>query len=395
MAAFNGKFNTTAAGAGRPDTFNGKFNQVNTTAAGAGENVIRPDTFNGVKFNPVNPVAASAGLPDTFNDASEYFIQPDVFTGKFNPVNTTAGGAGGRPAGVCASKHRCRLVCLLVMNACTWGCLIMLIIASAGGFGASEINTQYCFSDGVSEQCNPESKYNFLPVMIQAASGAGIGVSMLVNLVMMCRGDPILAHLSNDCVDSVVDLQTYVAALHYAVPRIVMSIVCFHYETRSRTVTVNNADGSTSLSTESYQEMVVTHSASAEFRYAVCVDVSPTLTVPLLERRIRLDIAPRHTFADPSTAAQFENEYRIFIASNTRDVQQQRSCRCEVPGLKPSQLVRVHASSDTADETSCVLQRKWYLVSALLGLNGLYGVYFANSASEMDYEIVKSISRIG
>jgi hypothetical protein len=323
----------------------------------------------------------------------DYLIGPGTFNGKFNQVNMTAVDVGGRSAGVCASKHRGRLLCILFMNALTWGCLIVLILSFIDAFGPSETTKKDCsYGD---DYCYPQTETNTTPMMMKIFSGVGLGISVLLNWFMMCMRDPILAHLNNS-VDGVTDLQTYVAVLHNAAPRIVMSIVCYHYETRYRTVTVTNSDGTTSTRTESYQEQVVTHSASADFRYAVCVDVSPALTVPMLERTIRLGITSRHTFADPGTAAQFENEYRSFVASNTRDAHQTHGCHCDVPGLKPSQLVSVHAGSGrTADEKSCALQPTWYWLAGLLSLNGLYGVFFANAASEMDYEIVKSVSRCG
>jgi hypothetical protein len=65
----------------------------------------------------------------------------------------------------------------------------------------------------------------------------------------------------------------------------------------------------------------------------------------------------------------------------------QHSYHCVVPALVSSRLVILRG------QQSCVLHSGCYYLAALFCLDGLYGLFFANVASELDYEIVKAVRR--
>lgn len=70
----------------------------------------------------------------------------------------------------------------------------------------------------------------------------------------------------------------YVTGLKKAAPNILWSIQCYHYETRTRTVSSTDSNGRTTTRTETYQVRVNTHSASGSLLYRSWTDRSDTLS---------------------------------------------------------------------------------------------------------------------
>jgi hypothetical protein len=268
------------------------------------------------------------------------------------------GGAqvSGRLAGFCASKHTCFMTAALILNLGFWGLTVSFILA-------------------VSDMLGLDGKFDNPVVNIMAF----FMVTVYIIHWILIYISPIAAHLNAESIDGLDALEAHVQQLHQTPPRIVMSIVCSHSESSSST----DSDGnSTTIS-----ETVVTHRAEQQFQYDDVTDVSAPFVVPLQNDTVRLALTARSSFADAYTAQLFDAEYRVFISTNTRDVDVQHSYRCDVPRLVSTRLVTVRG------EQSCALKPVWYYLAAIFCLDGLYGLFFANAASELDYEIVKVIRR--
>jgi hypothetical protein len=259
----------------------------------------------------------------------------------------------GRPAGVCASKHTSVKTVKLIHKLVFWGLTVSFNLAGSGALGLDDefdkitvvMITVFCM----------------VPVYI-------------LHWGLVCCG-PIATQLNSASIDGLDALEAHVEQLHRAPPRIVMSIVCSHSESRSSTRSGPK------------RKTVVTHRAEQEFQYDDVTDVSAPFVVPLQEGTLRFDLTARSTFADAYTAQLFDEEYAVFIAENTRDVDVHHSYRCVVPELVAKRLVTVRG------EQSSALSPVWYYLAAVFCLDGLYGLFFANAASELDYEIVKAIRR--
>jgi hypothetical protein len=264
--------------------------------------------------------------------------------------------ACGRPAGVCASKHTCFMTAAVILNLVFWGLTVSFILAVSGALGLDE--------------------FDKMAVVMPTAL---LMVTVYVLHWGLVCGSPIATQLNAESIDGLDALEAHVQELHHAPPKIVMSIVCSHSESSSST----DMDGNST----STSETVVTHRAEQEFQYDDVTDVSAPLVVQLQEDTVRLELTARSTFADAYTAQLFDEEYAAFIAENTRDVDVRHSYRCVVPGLVSTRLVTVRG------EQSSALNPVWYYLAAVFCLDGLYGLFFANAASELDYEIVKAIRR--
>jgi hypothetical protein len=258
---------------------------------------------------------------------------------------TGSAQASGRLAGVCASKHTFFTTVTLILNLVFWCLTVSFILGVSGALGLDERFDKFVFCGTIA----------FFMVSVY-----------LTHWGLVCGG-PIAAQLNAESIDGLDALEAHVQQLHQTPPKIVMSIVCSH----------SNSDS----------ETVVTHRAEQEFPYDEVTDVSAPFVVPLQEDTVRLELTARSTFADAYTAQLFDEEYRVFIADNTVDVDVQHSYRCVVPGLVSTRLVTVRG------EQSSALNPMWYYLAAVFCLDGLYGLFFANAASELDYEIVKAIRR--
>ena len=95
-------------------------------------------------------------------------------------------------------------------------------------------------------------------------------------------------------------------------PLVLLRCECYHYETRYRTVTRTNPDGSTYTTQESYQEKVVTFTTSEAFLYRSWLDrtgpIDPNLlSYNQLEVSVSLDVQPANEGTTHAMDRQKEN----------------------------------------------------------------------------------------
>jgi hypothetical protein len=247
------------------------------------------------------------------------------------------------------------LVTAVVVDLIVWVLVAVLVVSAVGGLGLDATHKPLVFM--------------FVGV-----------VTFLLYLVhwgVVC-GSSIAAQLGAESVDSMDSLATYVAHLRVTQPTIVVSVHC--YVTQSYSTT--DANGTTTSSSEN----VTTHLADQTFQYDDVVDASAPFVIPPQAHAIRLDVTARSVFGDAHTAELFEAEYSALIAANTQDTVS-HYYRCIVPGLVPTRLVVLRGRQSSA------MHPVWYYLASFFCLDGLFGLFFASAATELDYVIVKSVQR--
>mmetsp|Transcript_5390 Transcript_5390/g.20127 ORF Transcript_5390/g.20127 Transcript_5390/m.20127 type:complete len:444 (-) Transcript_5390:100-1431(-) len=164
-----------------------------------------------------------------------------------------------------------------------------------------------------------------------------------VHYIIQVFCNPSARYLSHK--KSTVDSYGYVDSLKREAPRLYMSVSCYHYETRTRTVTSTDAQGRTTTRVETYQERVTTYSETTHFPYAYWVDASGVFRLDasyLNKKFIKLRLFKKVIFNDEETAqvyTRYSSEFRS--AHRWRDVHMDYSEGIDIPGFKDRVLASV------------------------------------------------------
>ena len=110
----------------------------------------------------------------------------------------------------------------------------------------------------------------------------------------------------------------YLAGLMATAPVFVMYVECYHYETRTRTV--SNGNGGTR--TETYQEKVVTWRARDHIKYGGWMDRSTQVSGLQNVKLMKMKLDKKLEYADEATFQDFERQRLLFRAMNNFDVHQ-------------------------------------------------------------------------
>lgn len=194
---------------------------------------------------------------------------------------------------------------------------------------------------------------------------------------------------------------------------ILCSVECYHYETRHRTVTTRNSDGSTSTRVETYQvrraahalrtlahnrahvgrlmhaqEKVVTHRERDTFAYSTWHDDSGRI-IGLQQFRIcKLRLSKIHTFGSSETAARFEAQAQAFRDRNRhRDTHMDYSQGLDIPGFKDHVLALV----DVRNRPAC-LSLSWFWLWSLAGLTWPFRMWMESISSKRGFTVNKVIN---
>ena len=100
----------------------------------------------------------------------------------------------------------------------------------------------------------------------------GIPVTHLLVILEACCSSE-LEYIQN-LADST-GTEEFLVTLRQSSGVITFHAVCYHWETRTRTVTERDSKGNTTTKTETYQEKVVTHVGAETYEHGRQVDVSP------------------------------------------------------------------------------------------------------------------------
>eukprot|EP00750_Incisomonas_marina_P001367 INCI11140.1.p1 GENE.INCI11140.1~~INCI11140.1.p1 ORF type:complete len:484 (+),score=84.20 INCI11140.1:77-1528(+) len=159
-------------------------------------------------------------------------------------------------------------------------------------------------------------------------------VYLCESLICVCQpclkcgfGSSTFAYVSNIMSDKAAE--GFVAALMAAAPVFVMTVECYHYETRTRTV--SNGNGGTR--TETYQAKVVTWRATDHIVYSSWMDRSTQVTGLSNVKLMKMKLAKKFEYADEATYDEFERQRMVFRASNNFDLHQDYSESLEIEGF--------------------------------------------------------------
>lgn len=96
-------------------------------------------------------------------------------------------------------------------------------------------------------------------------------------------------------------------------PSVIMQAVCYHYETRTRTVTYTDASGNLQTSLETYQEKVITGTYTDTFDYSYWKDTSKMEVAGISQRGItKIKMTLNVDTGDEETALALTRQYTDF-----------------------------------------------------------------------------------
>ena len=252
-------------------------------------------------------------------------------------------------------------------------------------------------------------------------SGAAAASYFIYLLVCLCS--PSARALRNHMSTS--ELLDYTQAVRSTRPVLWASIVCYHYETRTRVVSRTDKDGKRHTHTgapparqapcappatagalsstcarppppphthspfhlraaETYTEKVVTHSASANWAYGTCRDISgPPVYQPHISM-LQIHFKPVQDFLDSASASAWVAWRSHFYASNTRDAHQDRSSGMRIDGLKSWVMLQ--------QGTSFWVGPGGHTLAVLLGIGIFFECLVFQKTPHTKYHIVKQLS---
>ena len=167
-----------------------------------------------------------------------------------------------------------------------------------------------------------------------------------------------------------------------------MLIECYHWETRTRTVSYTDANGNTQLRTETYQEIVITYTEGQVFPVRYTKDVSDPEGLRFDSNGVtRLRLTQDVQCGDEETKDKFNQMRQKMIDDNKhRDVLINFTYSDVIDGFKE----RMCAYTD-------LKYRPWWMnsvvfwVSALFGLNWIFRIIFNWRTKKCEYTIKKLI----
>ena len=119
-------------------------------------------------------------------------------------------------------------------------------------------------------------------------------------------------------------------------PSISVSITCYHFETRSRTVNYTDPQGNPQSRLETYTETVITYRGSNKFSFNSWRDVSDRQKLPSIGSKIlRIKVIKDINFADEESSAAFNRFKEDYLNGNRyRDAYMDHSVEHDIPGFK-------------------------------------------------------------
>jgi len=160
--------------------------------------------------------------------------------------------------------------------------------------------------------------------------------------------------------------------------------MCYHYVTRTRTVYSTDSQGRSQSRTETYEEMVVTHTASENFIFTRCEDNTGKTDINF-EKFTKLQINAIYDFADEKSRGVYEAQMARFKSANTYDLYQLFTEEFTIPGLEKKVLVIPSGSN-----VPCCMNRWMYILVSIVGLSYFYRVWLEKKTQGKDLNIVKT-----
>ena len=171
-------------------------------------------------------------------------------------------------------------------------------------------------------------------------------------------------------------------------PSVVMSAVCYHYETRTRTVYYQDSNGNTQSRLETYQEKVITANITQPYFFSFWQDQSPKTLMDIDRQKVtKIRMRLYVLFGDADTASDFYDRYSRFQDENRhRDTFVDFGVDRNAAGFEK----RLAAYTDVKKKPFWIALR-WYVIFAFLYFGWIYRIVFNHSTGRTEYKVVKLI----
>ena len=167
-------------------------------------------------------------------------------------------------------------------------------------------------------------------------------------------------------------------------PSIAWKMVCYHYETRTRTVKKKDSEGRTYHTYETYQERVNTWYGSETFRFDTWSDMSPDTLNVEDHRYIRWKMEKTYDFADDYTRNSYNYQKSAFEEANKwRDAYHTFEETFNIEGF----VERTISSSDGAFPWQ--MSMKVYLLTCIFLFELVYSAWLKELATPQNYRFHK------
>lgn len=181
----------------------------------------------------------------------------------------------------------------------------------------------------------------------------------------------------------------YIRRMREVPPKINITIECYHYETRERTVQYTDSNGHRQTRKETYVTKVVSLVGHEEFRFNSWMDVSKN-DMPILSNvaLARVKIYPRILFGDQETEDDYKRQvkrylqvYKIYDQYTSH-----KASKAEIPGLKK----RISAYVDS-EVKPFWMRRRFYWIATVLQLSWPYRWLFRARTAKKQYVLKKKM----
>jgi len=165
------------------------------------------------------------------------------------------------------------------------------------------------------------------------------------------------------------------------------TVRCYHWETRRRRKTVTDSNGNKRTEWETHREKVYTWSATEQYTYATCIDVSGQLVGLDQYNLTKLRLHKTYGFADEDTRRDFVARRRMFRMMNWRDMHQEFHEDFSVDGF----VDRILAESEPGIKPWWMSNSYYWLFNVLF-LSPVFRHKMSAACGNAEYRFYKQIS---
>lgn len=224
--------------------------------------------------------------------------------------------------------------------------------------------------------------------VVQFLGYTGIGLIVVHYIIVQIESGLCVERKYIESLSSVISAVEHINRMKVVGPVVTFRAECYHYETRTRTVTSTDSNGRTVSSLETYQVKVVTANIVEPFIFQFWQDQSDAALVGVHRNKItKIKMEQQVLFGDVETANDFDERYSRFKQENNhRDIFVNFSVSRTVPGFKNRMATFVDA-----DAKAWWINSACFWISSLLLFGWIYRLAFKYSTVKITYAVIKSI----
>ena len=330
---------------------------------------------------PVNPSTTAALTAST--DADAY--SPDVdSTGAAEGDADGNAGSNSITQGQHRAKHReGRLkirICSWLVQLSMWTLFVVAIIAVLR------------YATREKKQTGQSRDYDSRTSDLQTQAYFHVALFLFFYFVVYLWGCMAAGtHKFVGSVDREVNVQQYVEHLRCKAPAVHFYARCYHDERRTRQVAITerhaNGETHTRYETETYTELVVTHTATEEYMFERWEDATPVLPGTDEVKLTKLHLSKELGFMSDESRDKFFADFNAFCAENCFDRYQDFTRKMTIEGFKEHVLCFRNAS-----ESPWWVSSGGYWVASILLMNVPYRVLLDWQTGIVRHTITKKIS---